>query len=205
LSPDGKHIAYAAKTDQKQWVFVVDETEWGPYDKIEEPRKNDHSLYYPDHPVFFSHDSQHTAVTVKLEKMASLVVDGTVVASFQKMGTPVFSPDGKRTAVWASDGDKEFVVLDGKPFAKFEEVDRWQLIFSPDSKHVAYKAKKDKQWYLVVDGTPSANGYERIITAHPDKASFVFSAPDSLYYVVLKGKMLYLVDEKFETGIGENK
>ena len=205
LSPDGKHVAYAAKNDQKKWVFVLDDVEWGPYDKIEEPRPDDYSKYYPDIPVFFSSDGQHAAITVKQDKLASLVVDGTVVASFKKMGTPVFSPDGKRTAVWASDGDKEFIVLDGKALPGFKEIDKWQIFFSPDGRHVAYKAKINKQWFPAVDDTPSANGFDVILTTRPDKKGIVFSAPDAVCYVGLKGKMLYLVDEKIETASGENK
>ncbi len=205
MSPDGKRIAYAARNDQKKWVFVVDETEWGPYEKVEEPRKDDYSQYYPDYPVFFSPDSQHAAATVKQDKLAGLVVDGTVVASFKKMGTPVFSPDGKRTAVWASDGEKEFIVLDGKALPGFKEIDKWQIVFGPDGQHIAYKAKVDKQWFVVVDGTPSANGFEAILTTHADRKGIVFSAPDSLYYVGTKDKMLYLIDEKIEAGPGGAK
>ncbi len=205
LSPDGKHIAYAAKNDQKKWVMVFDETEWGPYDKIEEPRKRDHLKFFPDSPVFFSPDSQHAAVTVKQDKLAGLVVDGTVVASFKKMGTPVFSPDGKRTAVWASDGEKDFIVLDGKALPGFKEIDKWHVYFSPDGGHVAYKAKIDKQWFVVVDGTPGANGYEAILTTQVDRKGIVFSGPDSLYYVGYKDKMLYLSDEKIEAGPGGGK
>jgi Tol biopolymer transport system component len=204
-SPDGQHVAYAAKNDQKKWLFVLDDVEGGPFDKIEEPRRDDYQKYYPDAPVFFSPDSQHTALTVRQDKLSSLVVDGNVQASFKKMGTPVFGPDSQRVAVWASDGDKEFIVLDGKALPGFEKIDRWQIIFSPDGRHVAYKAKKDKEWFLVVDRTPSVNGFEVIVTAHPDRKSVVFSSPDSLYYVGLKGDKLYLVDEKIGAGEAEAK
>lgn len=203
-SPDGRHVAYAAKNDQKKWVFVVDDREWGPYEGIDEPWGDDDYIY-PDSPVFFSPDSQHVAVIVRQDKQASLVVDGAVLASFKKMGRPVFSPDAKRTAAWATDGRQEFIVLDGKPLPGFDKVDQGQIIFSPDSRHVAYKARKGKQWFVVVDDSPSANGFDIIATTRPDKVGISFSSPDSLYYVGFKGKLLYLIDEKIEAGPGGAK
>jgi Tol biopolymer transport system component len=205
FSPDGKRVAYAAKNDQKKWVLVVDEAESAPYEKLQEPLERNHGLYYPQYPIFFSPNNQRIAYAARAGKTYSLFVDGQDIHSSAEMGVPVFSPDDQRVAVWASDGDQDYLVLDGKALAKFDEIDRWQLVFSPDSQHIAYKARKGKQWSLVVDGTSSANAFDRIITAHSKRTSFAFTAPDSLYYIGLKKKMLYLVDEKIEAGVPADK
>lgn len=70
---------------------------------------------------------------------------------------------------------------------------------------IAFKAKKGKQWFGVVNGAPSANGFDRIISAHADKASFVFRAADSLYYVAKMDIMFVLVDERIEARAAEAK
>jgi len=197
FSPDGKKIAYAAKNEQNKWVMAVDDVEWGPYDKIVSP-----AIEVPEgiriRRSFFSPDGLHVAFAARTGKSYSLVVDGKTVATYPKMGVPVFSPDGLRTAAWVSNGKKEFVVVDGKAMPGFERVDEGQLVFSPDNRHVAYCAKTGKSWSLVVDDTPSSNSFDGLILAHKDNICFVFTSPDTLYYVGVRNRGGYLVEEKIE-------
>jgi len=53
-----------------------------------------------------------------------------------------FSPDGKRIAYAARDGDKWFVVVDGKEGNRYDDILKYTPVFSPDSKRVAYAAKE---------------------------------------------------------------
>lgn len=62
---------------------------------------------------------------------------------------PVFSPDSKRLAYLAKDGDSSLIVLDGKAGERFKGIAG--MIFSADSKHFAYIAKSGPRMVVIRD------------------------------------------------------
>jgi Tol biopolymer transport system component len=72
------------------------------------------------------------------------------------------SPDGKRLAYIALEGSQRFVVLDGKPGAKYEAVYKGTLTFSPDGKYLLYGAMTSGRPHMVVNGQPAPSFYDAI-------------------------------------------
>jgi Tol biopolymer transport system component len=68
-----------------------------------------------------------------------VVVDGSPGEFFSRVGRPVFSPDGRKAAYAADDGENEYVVIDR---TKMEVVGRMgDPVFSPDGSKVGYGAR----------------------------------------------------------------
>jgi|GEM_PF-4513634 len=201
FSPDSKRIAYAAKLADGYWALVVDGSESPPCDEIVSPiAKSELLSIIPHRPVFFSPDGHRVAFSAKIDKRYTLIVDDKEVFSSYKLGVPVFSPDSKRVAVWATtdpkEDKKEFIVLDGRELPSYDEVDMWQLNFSPDSRHLTAVARTGKTNLVTVNGIPSSLTYDQLIVSHPSRQSVVFNALDAIQYVGLRKNSLYLVDEK---------
>ena len=99
LSPDGKHLAYAAGKDGKEFV-VVDGQKQEEFDKVSRP--------------FFSPDGKRLAYTARNDKEGVfVVVDGQRAAEFYYVGFPVFSPDSKVVAYAARQSKKRsFLIVD---------------------------------------------------------------------------------------------
>jgi len=94
------------------------------------------------------------------------------------------SPDGKHVAYMATEGDKQFVVVDEEEAKKYDDIGG--LIFSPDSKRVAYMAGVDSKQFVVVDGREEKK--------YDDIGGLIFS-PDSkrLAYVAIVGNSRFVV------------
>ena len=103
------------------------------------------------------------------------------------------SPDGKRLAYLARQGDKTSVIVDGKTGNQYDRLS--EIIFSPDSEHVAYGAKAGNKWFVVVDGE-EGNQYDSI--SYLGGGGIVFESFDRLHYLAFKGSDLYLVEEKIK-------
>lgn len=73
-------------------------------------------------------------------------------APYDRLGDPVFSPDGRRLAFRAQLGEARFVVVDGQPGTPYHRVSG--PVFSPDSGHLAYWARDKGKEFVVLDGTP---------------------------------------------------
>jgi len=115
-----------------------------------------------------------------------------VVLSSWKLGSFKVSPDSKRVAYVSIEGNKQFVVVDGKEQKKYDGIGASTLIFSPDSKRMAYAAKMGDKWFVVVDGKEQKQ-YDGI-GAH----SLIFS-PDSkrvAYVAGVGNKQLVIVGGK---------
>ncbi len=108
-------------------------------------------------------------------------------------GAPVFSPDGKRLAYIAQEGGQRFVVLDGKPGAKYEAVYKGTLTFSPDSKRLAYVAGKGGMRTVVLDGTegtPHRDAMASALRFSPDGTKLAYAAQleSGKWAIVVNGK-----------------
>lgn len=110
-------------------------------------------------------------------------------------GTPIFSPDSQRLAYVAREGEKSFVVVDGKEQKPYDDINALSLTFSADSQRLAYvvgvgeKRSDDKQT-VVIDGKEE-KPYDWI-------GGLLFS-PDSrrvAYWAGVGGRSLVVVDGK---------
>lgn len=70
---------------------------------------------------------------------------------WDELGTPEFSPDGRRVACPAKKGSKWFLLLDGEQ--KWDGYDRlFSLAFSPDGSRIAGVAAVGNEMFVVIDG-----------------------------------------------------
>jgi roadblock/LC7 domain-containing protein len=188
FSPDGEHLSYKAQF-QKQQVLVLDGVV-RPLPDVppEKPRRED--LYEEPGrpgrnprvviqgkpteefqgigPTAESPDKKRLAYVLQRNphsrEKETLFIDHKQVATYDLIGWVSFSPDGSRFACVASEGGKQFAVVDGVPqrevdideyFARLRQYDPvWgSPVFSPDSKHVAYLVRMQKRVVLFVDQT----------------------------------------------------
>jgi len=110
---------------------------------------------------------------------------------------PVFSPDGSRFAFWASNGEKQFAVVDWVEDAPHDSIS--DIRFTKNSKHyyyLAYLSMKPKRWAFVVDGKllPEMVGWL-------ERQNIYFSADNSrfayLWDVDKKNERLVIDDIEF--------
>lgn len=81
-----------------------------------------------------------------------MIVDGESGPQFDHIFYPVFSPDSRRLAYCARNGNRQFVVADGVAGPEYDEIHRWFPMFTNDSRHLLYWARRGEKWLLVVDG-----------------------------------------------------
>src|SRR3972149_2001345 len=62
----------------------------------------------------------------------------------------IASPDLRRVARIAREGNKEFVVIDGKEGKRYDNI--FDVVFSPDGKRLAYMARLGERDSVVFDG-----------------------------------------------------
>lgn len=193
LSPDGRHYAYWTMKTKKQWIFVFDGKEKGPFATPGD--------------IVFGQDSNHIAWTTNDGKDAIIMVDGERRKTYEAKsgwipGTVRFSPNGEHLAwTWARDS-KAFVVIDDIEQNSYLGVDSHTLVFSPDGQHVCFfvnsydtgKLKKGKAW-LVLDGKDQKqydmrDGFEYLVSPifSPDSQSVVYLAKEGKdYFLVWNG------------------
>ncbi|NLF30778.1 MAG: hypothetical protein GX591_07820 [Planctomycetes bacterium] len=129
LSPDGKRYAYLARTPREDWSA-------------------EKSVFGDERTGAFR---------------TSVVVDGRVLpevdALFMGGGLtpwPEFSQDGRRWALIASCGEKQYVLVDGRADPAFDRIRSYSLTFSPDGRHYAYVAQHGESAMVVTDGVASS-------------------------------------------------
>lgn len=125
------------------------------------------------------------------------VIDGKESPEYEAIYSIEFSPDGSRIAYVASKAGKQFVVVDGKPWAKYDEVHD-PLTFSPDGKRLAcvvlnYDSNGNGTYCVLVDGNPGPK-FKDIFTnslmfsADGKHIAYTASADGEHYCVVVDGK-----------------
>ena len=80
--------------------------------------------------------------------------DGVTSQTFDDVGAPAFSPDGRHFAYVAISGDSCFLVKDGVPQASAGTSGSQTVTFSPDGGRVAYVASAIGNQFVVTDGLP---------------------------------------------------
>jgi hypothetical protein len=133
MSPDGKHVAYAAELGGKSFA-VVDGVESPAYQRASAP--------------VFSPDSKHFAYTVVRDGRHIFAVDGVEGKECDCLSDTVFSPDSERVVYTAGRrGKKWFIVAAGTESKECDYVG--SPVFSSDGKRVAYTAQRGEKWFAV--------------------------------------------------------
>ncbi len=190
FSGDSRHVAYVATVDGKD-VAVMDGRE-GPFrGEIWGGTRGGGGT------LRLNHDgTRHAFVARKGNAPAfGVVIDGAMDRPNvdPNDGAPVFSPDGRRLAYIADEGGQRFVVLDGKPGAKYDAVYKGTLTFSPDSKRLAYFAGKGGMRTIILDGaegTPHRDAMVSTLRFSPDGTKLAYAAQmeSGKWAIVINGK-----------------
>lgn len=101
------------------------------------------------------------------------------------------SPNNKRVSYVIEVDEGLSVLLDGQVGKSYNDI-KQSPAFSPDSRHLAYAAAIGKDMFVVVDGK-EGDYYNNIITLGGGRVAF--DSPDSLHYLALRAKDIYLVEE----------
>ncbi len=163
VSPDGEHLAFAAKagdpTLEERGVFLDRAAEERPAARPQ----SELTMYLDDKrgPSFlaltspvFSPDSKRMGYAGQKKDAWEVWVDKKVV--WKAEGVPanplVFSGDSARYAItYMKEGDW-FVRLGEKDYAGLDGVGEGSVQFSPDGKKLAYAAKKRLVWNMYIEG-----------------------------------------------------
>jgi len=179
FSSDSKRCAYVAKSGEKK-VVVVDGKESREYDDV--------ATGPAMHPMFGA-DSKHFGYVAKADGKSYVVLDGEEQAD--RFGL-VFSPDGKRVALLATNPQtkKSFIIVDGAPSNELGGVGC--PVFSPDSKHFAYAAGEA----VVLDEKATlAGGAVKSITFSPDSQRVAYATSAGKLFVDGKEVLSDMVKE----------
>lgn len=173
FTPDGKHLAYWVKENEKCFLIYDNKKILKEYDG-----------YGNDLPKF-SADSQHMLNVVLIGDMWTIIFDSTEGKKYNSVGEITISPDGKSFAYYGILGNKKYIVLNHQEIDQIEKLES-KLTFSPDSKHLAYAVRDGKKEYVVLDG--------RYGKKYDDVTLLTFS-PDSkhLVYRAMKGEKQFIV------------
>jgi len=97
-------------------------------------------------------------------------------------------------AYGAQSGNERCVVIDGREGKHYDRIG-FSLAFSPDSMHLAYAAQSGKKQFVVVD-TKEEKHYDEVLFI--GKESVIFDSFDSLHYLAIRDKNIYLVELKIK-------
>ncbi|MDZ7832219.1 MAG: WD40 repeat domain-containing protein [Desulfobacterales bacterium] len=153
-STDFRQITYAAYKQKTHNIIRLD--------------NRTSPVYHAVRPGFprFSASGRHAYIAYKGKNAkASVVVDWETDGRYDNADNFRFSPDGKRYAYRAAEGEKQALIIDGKP-------DKWvtgipmndedNILFSPNSQHIAYVAFEDEACRVVRDNKVQEHGFQRI-------------------------------------------
>jgi len=190
FSGDSRHVAYVATVDGKD-LPVVDGREGAFRGEIWGGTRGRGGT------LRLNRDGSRVAFVARKGNapVFGVVIDGAMDRPNvdPNDGAPVFSPDGKRLAYIAQEGGQRFVVLDGKPGAKYEAVSKGTLTFSPDSKRLAYFAGNGGMRTVVVDGAegpPHRDAMVSTLRFSPDGTKLAYAAQleSGKWAIVVNGK-----------------
>jgi len=167
LFSDAGHVATVPGPDEKR--VVLDGVAGEPYDHF------GHICFTPDGRTltYLGFRNEEAFVFAGGRTFGPYAAVGSSRHEFQN--PVVVSPDGKRVAFRARQGDARFVVVDGKPQTAYDDVDN--PVFSPDSSRLAYAANRGGvwkesipdivggKWFIVVDGTPGEEFDSVVLTS----------------------------------------
>ena len=147
----------------------------------------------------FSPNMRSIAFRIKVSNKEAVVIDGKQGNSFDAVGAPVFSPDGKRYAYSARNDHEWFIVENDKVTAVEASSVITAIFFSPDSKEIAY-ILNDGHKYRLIRGGKAGNSYDYIndnsITFSSDSRKIAYSVRNNeKSFIVMNGTECTLYDE----------
>jgi hypothetical protein len=149
FSSDGKRFGYFARTGETS-AIVVDGKEGTRYSAaaglIFSPDAKKYA-YVIESPGPAGADGKPTR---KQQLVYNAGAADQVFSPFDRIGGIAFSPDSRRLALTALQGQKWSVAVDGKIAGTYDGVG--MMKFSPDSRRLAVVAGNETQMYLVIDG-----------------------------------------------------
>jgi Tol biopolymer transport system component len=199
FSPDGNRLVYKVRVNVENEglrSFVI-------VDGIEE------NQYINIGSIVFSPDSRRLVYVASPSRWSQTVVENRSEGkryswdetdSSNSYVRPVFSVNGEHLAytvkTWLPEtkSNKWVLVYDGQEGKQYDSI--ISFMFSPDGNHIVYVANnlKDKsnessrRWYVMIDGVERE--YTRLLS------EVIFDSNDTLHYLTIKGKNVYLVEEK---------
>ncbi len=185
-SPSGATWACMSKTDDKLVVMVN-----GVAGKVYSQIQHGDTLFLAgDERVIYGASTLDGSKTP-----ARIVIDGKEGKAYTQVqgDSVVFSADKKAMAYVAGDGNKNFVVLDGKEGPAFDDV--YDLRFSPVGSRLVYGAQRGLE-HFVVEGGKEHGPYENIqrgsLVFRPDGKDIAWTAfgADGNWHVCLNGKTI---------------
>lgn len=174
ITPDGSRWAFVGFRKKKNYLYV-DGVKVGEYSS------------FPNY-VIFSKGGHHYFVSAQ-KKYGTIVaiIDGKEYRH-DNISAPIpehFSPDGKRYAYGAREGNKKLILIDGKKGKKYEQTGMGPL-FSYDGKQMAYTGYRKGNTYVVIN--------EKEYGKYTMVDDFVFSPVDSQFaYVAVRDYEMLLV------------
>lgn len=163
FSRDSRHFAYVAMKNE-QYCVIVDGKQGPLFNGV------------IDTTVTFSPDGTHVAYVVATDdgNGSRVVCDGKLGPVFETIDDTslTFSHDSKHLAYAASQQDKFFIVLDGKPGPRYDQVGNsygsqtLYAVFNPLNNQLSYQAKKGEKYVMVIGGKESP-AYDEIGNALP--------------------------------------
>ena len=216
ISPNGEHVAYTIRRDDKQ-ILVYDGKEGPAWDSIlhtgaysqdssrfvYQATKEDQTYIVfvgeeataipmkGNDRAVFSADLKRVAYGVLTATKWNVICDGVEGPRFEKAYPGLFSPDGTSYAYTATDAkSSKFVVLNGQQLQGYEGVGT--LVFSSDGKRLAYTATRGDEAMVVCDGK-EGTAYPEVFYPifSPDGKSMAYWARSEnrkKYHVILNGK-----------------
>jgi len=218
FSPDSKRTAYVASQNKKSFVVVDNQAGpkyetilGGPVFSPNSARVAYMAVAYVSRPVeqllildgqvvskidngqlglpVFSPDSKRIACAGERAKHdCFMMVDNYCGAKYDSTSDGYFSPDSKRLAYSARQGDKWFIVVNEQRGSNYDGVRLDGSPFSPDGNHLAYAARAGKKWFVVVDGQQGPE-YDAVV-----EGTLMFR-PGSVEYVATKDDRIYRVTQ----------
>ena len=197
FSPDGKRLACAvAKPDRSAYILVDGKA--GPVHDgigaslppgVASNRASMQTAYGlgSASSVLFRTDSRRIAYLAHSGQTKRVYVDGQAedVEMDFLAGWMEFSGDSKRLAYGGRQGNKFFLVVDGKKGTDYNALGYFG--FSPDGKHIAFTAKKGDQMVIVLDG--QERGEYDAVPAGP-----VFRSDGVLEFLAADKSSLYRIE-----------
>ncbi len=160
FSPDGKHLAYAARRNQK-WRIVLDGVDaGGPYDKVGRPRFCGWGVLLG---YVARRDGKSMVVSVPVDVAGAVGTEGRAHDSILE-DSLAFSFDGRHIAYAAGRRGAMSVYRDGVEVnlaappapgaaaAAFDQVAAGSLRFCDDGSRLAFAASRGREWFVVLDG-----------------------------------------------------
>ncbi len=218
FSPDGAHLAYAAKREGI-WRVVLDGKE-GPSLGSVSPfnlefsragnlayladREGTRHLFldhkavrpWPGSKVTFSPDWRRLAATLHQDGARVEVDDAPVGRGYRSIIAPTFSPSGARFAFFGRDAETGpfRAVIDGTetgpPLDEVKIEDASRIYFPPGSEKAYWFGKRDGAWRLYIDGEAQPGAWDLI----QGKTAIAFGPGGKRHaYAAIRGREVFLV------------